>query len=437
MADTGMQINWSARDAADIVASARRNLQTGYKAEKPAVPAAKLADNSRAGAPRLSDTVRLKKIRAIGGAAGKPGFYAAATLLLVSIGLAAVWNTNIAFAPEMYADHGMAPAAEAFAAGQNYAVFDLNLNIRRLRAEHVARFTETPEVVIFGASQWQEAHADLVRTRRMYDGHIHRDYWEDMLGVVEVYARNNRLPKQAIIAIRDNLFTPVSDRRDFLWEAGVDDYRDMADRLGIEKESYWATFPINRVKERLSLTMLFNNVTRWFGAKERPHATTISNFDSLDTLLPDGSILWSAQHRAIFTPQRAEREAIAFAGKRRNDPPKVDERGIEAFDKLLSFLKSNGTEVVLTHPPFNPIFYDRVKDGSYLAGLDNIRQITRKLAAAHGLKIIGDFDPARVGCDASMFIDAEHSNPACLAKVFAQFDALNEGRAGAATGAPR
>ena len=43
------------------------------------------------------------------------------------------------------------------------------------------------------------------------------------------------------------------------------------------------------------------------------------HFDHLDTLLPDGSILWSAEHMAIFTPERAEREALTFAEARAQD----------------------------------------------------------------------------------------------------------------------
>ncbi len=78
--------------------------------------------------------------------------------------------------------------------------------------------------MVLGASQWQEAHAGLVKLERMYNGHIHRDYWEDLLGAVEVYARNKRLPKRMIIAIRDKQFTPVELRKDFLWEPGIPNY---------------------------------------------------------------------------------------------------------------------------------------------------------------------------------------------------------------------
>jgi hypothetical protein len=428
MTDVGMQNDWTAASTNDLVKAVRQSLQSKHRtgvAPPLAISAAVSATAASAIAARAAaKTSRSKATQAARGT-GKPLAYALVSLALIVAGMAGVWQQNVAFAPEMYAQGGMDPVVEAFKAGKNYAVFDLNLNIRHLRERHVASFTSTPELVVIGASQWQEAHAGLVKTRTMYDGHIHRDYWEDILGAVEVYVRNKRLPKQMIIAIRDNEFTPVAFRQDFLWEAGVDNYRAMADRLGIAKESYWKTFPLHRVTERLSLPMLFTNVTRWYNADAKPHASSERQFDSLDTLLPDGSIVWSAQHKAIFTSERSRREATALADQRRNNPPKVEPKGVAAVDKLLTFLKQNGTEVFLAHPPFNPIFYERVKGGAYMAGLDNIRQITRKLAADHGLKIIGDFDPARAGCTADMYIDAEHSSPACLARVFKEFDDLN------------
>jgi magnesium chelatase family protein len=94
---------------------------------------------------------------------------------------------------------------------------------------------------------------------------------------------------------------------------------------------------------------------------------------------------------------------------------------------LLTYLKEQGVEVYLAHPPFNPIYYDRIKDSPYFAGLQNIEKITRELAAAHGLKIIGGFDPAKLGCTADMYIDAEHSSPECIGRVINQFLSLDQG----------
>lgn len=437
MTDTGVQINWGATTAADAVASMRQAM-----ASRPAAPfwqrsvylGAVPGPAAAAASPPIprpqysiagasTRTVKLKKLRTLGGSAGLPGLYAIATAILVVAGVVGIWQANSAFAPEMYGN-GLVPAAEALSQGQNYAVFDLNINIRKLRDEQVKRFTETPDLVVLGASHWQEAHASLVPFEKMYNGHVHRDYWEDLLADVEVYVRNKRMPKRMIIAIRDSQFTPLEARKDFLWEPGIPNYRAMANRLGIERQPAWKTLPYQRLKERLSLSMLFTNVTRWFNAAERPHASTESRFNTLDTLLPDGSILWSANHRAFFTQERARREALSFAASRHDAPPLVDPKGVEAFDKLLSFIERQGTQVILAHPPFNPIYYDAVRGSPYADGLEHIRQITRDLAAKHKLHIIGDFDPARVGCTSDQYIDAEHSSPSCLKNLFKQYEAL-------------
>jgi hypothetical protein len=358
---------------------------------------------------------------------GRPLFYAALCVMLTIAGIAAVWSANRIFAPEMYDQDGMVPAAYAFAHGQNYAVFDLNLNIRRLRDEHVARMSETPDVVILGASHWQEAYAGLVPHKRFYNSHVHRDYWEDMLGVVEIWVRHNRLPKQMIIAVRDKMFTPIDARKDFLWEPGIPYWRAMADRLGIEKEPWWQSLPYQRMRERLSLAMLYGNLTRWYNADERPHATGELNFKALDTLLPDGSILWSADHLKLFTPERTKRESEAFAAAAIDNPPMIEERGVDAFRKLLAFLKDRGVEVYLVHPPFNPQFYDRVQGSPYMEGLKKIEALAQNFAKEFGIKLIGSFNPHKVGCDVSMYIDAEHGNPECLQKIFDEFTKLDRG----------
>lgn len=416
-----VQIDWSNRTTADVVEAARQKL-TGRRTPVQSSHQAPPPSSSEAcSATPLLGATRSKVTQRVVSA---PGLYVLAVLVFVVAGMAAVWKANIAFAPEMYDERGMVPAAVAHAEGRNYAVFDLNLNIRRWREEHVARFTETPDVVVLGASHWQEAHAGLIRSERMYNGHVHRDYWEDLLGVVEVYVRNRRMPKRMIIAIRDNQFRPIDSRTDFLWEPGIPNYRRMADRLGLPKQPAWKTYPWQRMKERLSLAMLFANVTRWYNATERPHATDERHFEALDTLLPDGSILWSAEHQRIFTPERTRAESLAFAEAKRNNPPTIDPLGVKSFDALLSFIKAQGTQVVLVHPPFNPIFYDAVKDSPYMKGLDRIRQLTRDLAAKHGLHVIGEFDPARVGCTADQYIDAEHANPACLQNIFNEYEAI-------------
>jgi hypothetical protein len=95
-------------------------------------------------------------------------------------------------------------------------VFDLNLDSRELRRQQIARLETRPEVVVLGASHWQEAHADLLPGRRFYNAHVHRDYYEDLLAVTEMLIRHDRLPKTLLVSIRDLTFLPVERRTDTL-----------------------------------------------------------------------------------------------------------------------------------------------------------------------------------------------------------------------------
>jgi hypothetical protein len=360
----------------------------------------------------------------------KSTIYGLVFVLFTIVGVAGVWNGNQAFGPEMYGQDGMVPAADAFSHGENYAVFDLNLNIRRLKEETIARLSKTPDVVILGASHWQEADASLLPDYNYFNAHVHRDYWEDLLGVTEILVSHNRLPKKLIISIRDLQFTPLAERKDFLWEPGIPYYRAMADRLGIEKEGYWASLPYNRMRALLSISMLFDNLTRWYNAEEHPHASTERQFNALDTLLPDGSIVWSKKHLEIFTQERARTESIKLADARVNTQQSVDPAGVAAFERLLGYLKQQGVQVYLINPPYNPIFYDRIQGTPYAAGLAKIDALMQRLATDHGLPLIGGFNPHKSGCESSMYIDAEHSNALCLKKLLNQFSEIDKARGG-------
>ncbi|MGI9421835.1 MAG: hypothetical protein ACR2PA_01425, partial [Hyphomicrobiaceae bacterium] len=367
------------------------------------------------------------------GTAGQPGkarsltrpfLYVCTVIFLTVAGMASIWRTNQIFAPEMYHPIGPRKLAAALANGKNFATFDLNINIREMRDAHIASFKKAPDVAILGASHWQEAHVDLLPDVDLYNAHVHRDYYEDMLAVTEMFDRHDKMPKKMIIAIRDRLFTPIAARTDYLWLPGIPYYRAMAKKLAIPAHPIWETLPVERWKELLSLSMLSTNVSRWHKADVKPHATTVDHHDTLDTLRPGGSIFWSREHLAKFTPERSDRLAREFAAENVDSPPKIDPKGLFALDRLFQFLKRRGVEVYLVHPPFNPIYYDRIVNGAYKKGLEKIESLTRGYADKYGFQVFGSFNPHDIGCTADMYIDAEHANPKCQGKILQQFAKL-------------
>ena len=350
----------------------------------------------------------------------RPERYLLLTAALAAVLLAALALANYRLAPLSYSAAAQAEVARTLASGSNHAVFDLNLDMRELRRQHIARLAATPEVIVLGASHWQEAHADLLPGRRFYNAHVHRDYYEDLLAVAEMLIRHDRLPATLLISIRDMTFLPVERRTDTLWLSGLPDYEAMAARLGIEPHPWLKTRPARRWQGLLSLPTLWDHAHRWLSAATLPGPVASRSLPGMDVLQADGSIRWSKAHLAQFTPARTRHEIERAVAARRDIELAIDPAAVTAVDRLLGLLTERGVRVVLIHPPFNPAFYRQIQDAAYGQGLRRVEALARRLAAAHGAMVAGSFDPAAAGCTAAMYIDAEHSRPACLARVLRQ-----------------
>jgi hypothetical protein len=355
---------------------------------------------------------------------GRPLLYLLGTAALAALLMSGIAAANYGLAPLSYSAAAQARVAEILAGGGNYAVFDLNLDMRELRRQHIARLDAAPDVVVLGASHWQEAHGELLPGRRFYNAHVHRDYYEDLLAVVEMLLRHDRLPKTLIMSIRDMTFLPVERRTDRLWLTALPDYRAMAARLGIASHPWFETWPARRWFNLLSLPAMWDNALRWLTADRWPGPVRARALPTMDVLQADGSIGWSHAHRARFTPEHARTEVRIAVAARHDRAPAIDPAAVTAVDRLLGLLKERGVRVVLIHPPFQPEFYDQIKNSTYGAGLQQVAAITTRLAKAHGATAVGSFDPDVAGCTPSMFIDAEHSGPACLQRVLDQVPGL-------------
>lgn len=340
---------------------------------------------------------------------------------LALTGLVALYTLNGAFAPELYKRSYSEKIADAFDNNSNFGVFDLNLDIRNLRDAHIAKLDKTPDMVLLGASHWQEADAGLVTDRTMYNAHIHRDYYEDPLAMIEMFERHNKLPDTMILTIRDNQFTPVAERTDFLWLPGIPYYRTMAKKLGLKAHHPVTVAPVDTWRNRLSLDILHTNVKRWLEASVTPGPTMANKSPTLDILLPGGSIIWSEEHDNIFTKERMIKESLDYAAFKAVNPPLIDPKGVKAIDTLLRHLHKKGVRVYLAHPPYNPVFWDAVQGTPYMEGVAKVKALVKGWADEFGWEMVGGFDPKPLGCTPDQYIDSEHANRTCLSAIFRDF----------------
>ncbi len=348
---------------------------------------------------------------------------------ILVIGVVSVRTANTRLAPLLYDEQKITEVAGYLHGSRSYFTFDLNINTRILRREHIRRLEEAPEVAVMGASHWQEASGALMPSVDFYNAHVHRDYYEDIVAVLSWFVRYDKLPEKIILSIRDNQFTPVSDRTDYLWVPALPDYRAGASLLGLENHNAYANGLTPQLSEMMSLRLLWSNLWRYMSAQEQPHAAEGMLHPTLDALLPDGSINWSAAHRESFTPAATYASALSLAEEKRNTPPGIDSAGVAAVDAVLEYLVEHGVVVYIAHPPFNPDFWNAVQGTPYLEGLRHVERIVAEMAAKHGIEIIGGFNPYEVGCTVEMYIDGEHSSPRCLGRILNQFLTREEQKA--------
>ena len=343
-------------------------------------------------------------------------------LLLLCGGLAtlfaAVGIANYNLNPLMYSSGSNKKVAKYLSQGLNYQVFDPNLDWRLLRREHLRQMPETPEVIVFGGSRWQEATSKLVKGKSFYNAVVHNDYFEDMAGFTQILVDAKRMPKTLILSVRYDTFTPIEKRSSDLWLTFLPEYQAMAKRLGLPTPSWLETFSSRYWTSLFSVEALKQQIDLRLNTSSRPGPIKESFSEEFDIMRSDGALTWSRKHEKKFTSESALKDAKKRAEKDKTKRLKVNPDSVAGLAKLLKFLNSQGTRVVLAQTPFHPAYYSSISNTPYGKDLQRIEAEAHRLAKEHGALAVGSFNPDKLGCPASTFIDYHHANQECLVKIF-------------------
>lgn len=346
------------------------------------------------------------------------GSYLFLLIATIIIGTVTIRALNTSLAPMLYDDFHIVATAPEMHDRINYGTYDLNIETRLLRREHLLSLEGVPDLIVMGASHWQEAHAALMPDTYYYNAHVHRDYYEDIVTIVYWMIKHEKIPERLVISIRDSQFLTPEARTDFLWVPILPDYRaEAAPYFGIQPHRMFENGLTPQLRQVLSLDILIDNIQRYIEAGELPHLTSSTTHETLDVLRHDGSIYWSEKHRDSFTRERTILESHLLAAGKVNNPPVVDPAGIEAVERVFEYLQRRGVDVYLAHPPFNPLVWEQLQGTPYMEGLREIEALVDGLAKKYEFKTIGSFNPHDVGCTMDMYIDGEHSSPDCLGRI--------------------
>jgi len=356
-----------------------------------------------------------------------PRVYLLTMVIVIAVILAGVGVANRALNPLVYDPSSLRSVAQDMAAGRNYANYDPNINWRQLRKEQISLMTSTPDVIVFGGSRWQEAHAALMPGSTMFDAWVSNDTAEDAMAIVYLLDKAHRLPKPLVLSLRYISFQPAGQRDTPEWQEWAPEYRAMAAQLGIAADPYLQTLPTRRWEGLFNSPSLFTRTQEMAAVPDSPHATTDTQTPGLDILSADGSLLWSGKSQAKFTKAYTDKDVRTQLAAQAGTAPAIDPKLVDAMGTTIGFLRSKGVHVVIAQTPYHPDFYAGIQGRPFAGTLVKIEQIAQGWRAQYGVDIVGGFDPARIGCSRAEYIDYIHSRASCLAKVLRQVADLPQG----------
>jgi hypothetical protein len=150
--------------------------------------------------------------------------------------------------------------------------------------------------------------------------------------------------------------------------------------------------------------------------KDKLHIKEVSEFNYVEglvtpVLLPDGSLIYS---REIIS--RKVKIAIGGTNYKIDIGHQYSDKAISMFKKLVTRLQEIDVKVVFLLTPYHPnIWKDESSDTAKV--LLDVEPLIRGIGKELNVKVLGSYNPNKIGCDSSEFYDQMHSKDTCVGKI--------------------
>ncbi len=93
---------------------------------------------------------------------------------------------------------------------------------------------------------------------------------------------------------------------------------------------------------------------------------------------------------------------------RMTDFHEIDERSMELFAALITYLQERGVEVILYLPPYSPMMYEYIGSADQFQITFQVEERIRQIAADKNAALYGSYDPAGCGLEMTDLYDIYH-----------------------------
>lgn len=295
-----------------------------------------------------------------------------------------------------------------------------------------------PDILFLGSSTIGGHAQEMYERATVLNGWMGGPTIEDFEAMANVLQRAPCWPKTIVVGV-DPWWVANGEVDDQRWQAVKDEF------LGYQRSDSALTYGFfaaklewNRVKERLNFTTTRESA-RLLGERMRHGAAPQSASARVVRLTPDDVCPrmdeLGAKHVRSFdghytdcpqfhyAPAELERLAthwLSDNSHRMAEWNDVDSARVARLVRVLDQWKTHA-RVVLVGNPYHPSTYRILRDDPTV-GLQLLRldAMLDAIAKARGTVFVNLRDPAKVGCSAPEFEDADHGTPECVRKVAAE-----------------
>jgi hypothetical protein len=294
---------------------------------------------------------------------------------------------------------------------------NVNFDDRTMERFMIQSLKEKKDIAVLGSSRVMLISSKMFPGKTLINNGLSSAALEDYISLYEIYREGKVLPSTIIIGADPWVFN--KNNGSLGWQ-----------RLG---QSYYSKF-INATRrdsftlkikpedlvpytlqQLISVSYFQDGLYAFFTSdvhlffKKQEFLMTKQEFNDKDTILPDGSWIFSKKHRDISTAE------VRNAIKEDTDEARCIHgffelnKGLKLkFIDLIRLMQNDGVRLILYLPPYHPYAYDYYMHSDQYKIIQDVENFLRKTSETYGLTLVGSYNPHRISIPDSAFSDEIH-----------------------------
>jgi hypothetical protein len=367
------------------------------------------------------------------------------------------FNYYVDPANQFYRAHQFTEKLASLLLDKKEVLIGTNYNERLLQKKMLEKIPVQPEILVLGSSHSIAITQDFFNHSSFYNASVSGADLEDDMALYYIFLKRGWQPKTVILCVdpwildkdfallfmeqqaaqqwRTTLAFQYTDAKKlFLGTASTSIYEE---KLSGFLDKYSQLLSVDFLKSSIKKLVFFTykdymkrrGVLKGPLLYELPFDEFIqsSNKDvcpSCYTLLPDGSRLPSRKEETA-TPERVELDVAGLLQHieqfplRFQEAPAIDATYANIFEHFIQYLQKNNVTIIFYFSPLAPKAYTEfvVKNPKYRK-VNSVEQYFLAMAAKYNIKVVGGYEPTKLGLQTNDFFDASHLKREGIKKIF-------------------